>query len=62
LIEAQNSGLNTFTLDLNHMADWTEEEYHSLLGYTPTSKTNKRVAHTKAGPPEINWVSEGKVT
>jgi cathepsin L len=36
-IEEQNaSGENTHTLGVNHMTDWTDEEYNKLLGYKPS--------------------------
>jgi len=35
-IEAHNAkGTETHTLGLNHMSDWTEDEYRRLLGYKP---------------------------
>jgi hypothetical protein len=33
LINSHNRANKGFTLNLNHMADWTESERHSLLGY-----------------------------
>ena len=51
---------------LNKFADWSNEEYLSILGY----KFNPKIARTNVEvfddvndlPDSINWVDQGKVT
>jgi cathepsin L len=54
------------TVAINHMGDWTREEYRQLLGYKAAAKT---VATTFEEVPEdvvlaasVNWVNQGAVT
>jgi C1A family cysteine protease len=48
---------NTFTLDLNHLADWTPEEYQSLLGlsYSPLVSSSLPNESTSSLPPDGEW-------
>lgn len=65
-IEEQNaSGNNTHVLGVNHMSDWTEEEYRKLLGYKPEMKVRKEPKWLDVSEPmaeTINWVEKGAVT
>jgi C1A family cysteine protease len=65
-IEEQNaSGNNTHTLALNHMADWTADEYNKLLGYKAEYKTERNnvfLDTTEPAADELNWVTQGAVT
>merc|ERR1719453_2370023 len=62
-----NSSGETHTLGINHMSDWTEEEYRKLLGYKPEIRT---VPKAKAPvfldesnlADDVNWVTQGAVT
>jgi len=38
-IEDHNAKGESHTLGINHMADWTEEEFRKLLGYKPEIRT-----------------------
>jgi cathepsin L len=42
-IETENASGNTHTLGLNHMSDWTTEEYNKLLGYKLEMKGERNV-------------------
>ena len=64
-IEEENAKGNTHTLGLNHMSDWTEEEYKRLLGYKPEMKTERKEKWLDVTGPmadEVNWVDKGAVT
>jgi cathepsin L len=67
-IEEQNaSGNNTHTLGVNHMSDWTVEEYNKLLGYKPELRLGGKKEPTfldvvEPMADEINWVEQGAVT
>jgi hypothetical protein len=59
-IEEQNaSGNNTHTLGVNHMSDWTDTEYNTLLGYKAELKTKKEPRWLDVTEPladSVNWV------
>ena len=63
---------NTFTLDVNHLADWTPEEYQSLLGFSksPLVSSSSLPNESSSLPPDgeynmtvsakgIDWRSKG---
>jgi cathepsin L len=67
-IESHNSkNGETHTLGINHMSDWTTEEYKKLLGYKPEMKDRSKNAEpelldTSNLKDDINWVTQGAVT
>jgi C1A family cysteine protease len=67
-IEEHNSkNGETHTLGLNHMSDWTEEEYKKLLGYKQELRTEAKVSNaeeldTSNLADDVNWVTKGAVT
>ena len=66
-IEDHNAKGETHSLGLNHMSDWTEEEYRRLLGYKEeiraVPKTREPVLlDTSNLADDINWVTQGAVT
>jgi len=67
-IEQHNSGNETHTLGVNHMSDWTEEEYKKLLGYKPElrmgglKQSNVELLDTSNLADDVNWVTSGAVT
>jgi len=63
-IEAHNAKGESHTLGINHMSDWSEEEYRMLLGYKHDMKKTSDVAilDTSDLADDINWVTQGAVT
>jgi C1A family cysteine protease len=67
---SKNFGINAeetepHLLELNKFADWTDEEYKSLLGFKPDlSKPikNQWIFERDAIPDTINWVEKGVVS
>jgi len=50
-------------LGLNKFADWTDEEYNNLLGFTPSyASNNTEVLEVGDLPESINWVDQGMVS
>lgn len=52
-------------LALNKFADWTNEEYKSILGFkydASKNQTNVQTFEYSAIPDSLNWVDKGKVT
>jgi hypothetical protein len=45
---------NTFTLGVNHFADWTPEEYESLLGFSksPLASSSSLPDESSSLPPD----------
>ena len=62
LIEAHNAGSSLFTMGVNNFADWTNEEYRSMLGYKkstyPKVPVNVIDIETAA---TVDWVAKGAV-
>jgi len=54
----------TYELGINHMSDWSEEEYNKLLGYKHEMKktSNVEILDTANVGADINWVTDGAVT
>merc|ERR1719476_328825 len=65
-IEAHNSSNDaTHTVGINHMADWTHEEYKRLLGYKPVvglARPEAPILSEENLADEVNWVTKGAVT
>lgn len=67
-IAAHNSSNEeTHELGINHMSDWSEEEYNNLLGYKPSLRnggyeSKVEVLDTTNLAADINWVDQGAVT
>lgn len=50
-------------LELNKFADWTDDEYSNLLGFSPRYAVNMTEVLDEGDLPEsINWVEEGVVS
>lgn len=52
-------------IGLNQFADWTDEEYKSILGFKYDStkeQTNVDMLDVTDFPASLNWVDQGKVT
>jgi len=53
----------SYTLGINHLADYTEEEYTAMLGFkkpdTYTAKYN--ILDTESIPASIDWRTKGAV-
>ena len=63
----EHNSMNTddHTVEVNHMADWTETEYKTILGYRANNKTRKAtkmVEAVKDLPASVDWVTAGAVT
>ena len=63
----EHNSMNTddHTVEVNHMADWTETEYKKILGYRANNKTRKAtkmVEAVKDLPASVDWVTAGAVT
>merc|ERR1719454_2307710 len=51
------------TVGLNHMSDWTHEEYKKLLGYKHVERTTEpELLDTVGIPAEMDWRDKGAVT
>jgi len=66
-INEHNDSGATHTLGINHMSDWSEEEYRALLGYKPelrngTYEANIELLDTSNLADDVNWVTAGAVT
>merc|ERR1711924_260431 len=67
-IEAHNAkGTESHTLGINHMMEWTEEEYRKLLGYKPEIRLGAKnseptLLDTSNLADDFNWVTKGAVT
>jgi len=67
-ITQENMKNLSYKVGHNHMSDWTEAEYKSLLGYKPELQSLKSimdktvVLDTKDIPASVDWVAKGAVT
>ena len=54
----------TYKAALNHFADWTHEEYKSILGYRPHKYVDEEPEYlpTDTLDDEVDWVKKGAVT
>merc|ERR1712166_7347 len=57
----------THELGINHMSDWSDEEYNNLLGYKPSLRnggyqSKVEMLDTSNLAADINWVTQGAVT
>merc|ERR1712166_1706463 len=57
----------THELGINHMSDWSDEEYNNLLGYKPSLRnggyqSKVEMLDTSNLAADINWVTKGAVT
>ena len=62
--EENSKNDNTFRLAVNKFADWTPEEYSSLLGYKSSGRTkNTRSLRSSFGdiPAPVDWRTKGAV-
>jgi hypothetical protein len=64
-------GIHSFTLGVNHFADWTTEEFSSMMGFRSnyTQKNLAKSTHTFLRlpaevklPESIDWREKGVVT
>jgi C1A family cysteine protease len=64
--EKYDAGLSTYRQGLNHMSDYTKDEYRALLGFKSTrtpSAEDFPYHHVETTPVEdIDWLHEGAVT
>jgi len=63
-IEAHNALETTSTAGVNHLADWTDEEYQRLLGYKPDDSLQKNIMtfDESANGAVVDWRGAGAVT
>jgi len=65
-IEEHNASGQTHQLGLNHLSDWTHDEYKQLLGYKahlkPKSKKEPLLLSEENLAADIDWRSKGAVT
>merc|ERR1719498_80001 len=58
---AQNT--DDHVVAMNHMADWTDAEYKSLLGYKPHNRTTSRYYRSyRSNPDSVDWRNSNAVT
>jgi C1A family cysteine protease len=65
MLEEYNSkNTDDAELALNHMSDWTDDEYKQLLGYKGTKASNGTVFTGEGNdiPASVDWVTAGAVT
>lgn len=64
-INEHNSVERSYKLGVNHLADWTDEEYNKLLGYRQGNrKTEAKIVNYTPYklPTTVDWISAGAVT
>ncbi len=62
-IESENSNPeNTYKVGINKFADWTVEEYRSILTYHSNSFSHDYLEINETIPSSIDWRKEGAVT
>jgi C1A family cysteine protease len=66
-VEAHNADTkNTHTIGINHMADWTQEERKSILGYKAIydvkGENKTKILDESNLADEVNWNTKGAVT
>jgi C1A family cysteine protease len=64
ILEENNIKDNTFTVGLNHFADWTPAEYKRILSFKPRVKNTTNIApiHSNVSiPSSIDWRETGAV-
>jgi hypothetical protein len=63
IAEHEANPLHKSTVGLNHMSDWTHEEYKRLLGYKHVERTAEpELLDTVGIPDEMDWRTKGAVT
>lgn len=64
-IEEHNADVTqTFQLGHNHMSDWTQEEYKSILTYVPHERDETTVYaefDSNEVPNSVDWIANGAV-
>jgi len=64
-IEEHNADVTqTFQLGHNHMSDWTQEEYKSILTYVPHERDETTVyaeVDSNEVPNSVDWIANGAV-
>jgi len=67
LVDEVNSKELPYRLALNHLADWTRDEYEGLLGFKPRPipealRLGTHIPSGAATLPSLDWVARGAVT
>lgn len=58
---AEHPENSTSTVGVNFMADWTEAEFKSMLGYTPKTTQSENVFFSEESGSPIDWRDQGAV-
>lgn len=62
-IQEHNASQSSYTVGHNHLSDWSEDEYASLLGYRRRSlKRAPAFLDESASADTVNWLTAGAVT
>jgi C1A family cysteine protease len=63
IAEHEANSAHKSTVGLNHMSDWTHEEYKRLLGYKHVERTSEpEILDTSNLQDEVDWRTKGAVT